>query len=411
MKPGTASAAGRSGQELEGPPAAMYNRVSRAPVLPGNVVNEQSRGLSERRVTQMKAVLLVGGEGTRLRPLTCNTVKAMVPILNQPFFAHLLAYLASHGVDDIVVTLCYLPDRIGSRFADGRSWGVTLTYVMEETPLGTAGAVKNAEQHLDGDFFVFNGDIITNIDLRAMLAFHRRKQAVATIALTPVEDPSAYGVVDTGPDGRVRRFIEKPPRDQAPTNMINAGIYVLDASVLRGVPQGRQCMFERQVFPDLLAAGAPVYAFPTTDYWIDIGTPEKYRQVQYDLLQGRCSSQLEDAGPGVGASLHIDPTAAVEGQVRFGHHCSVGAGARILGPTVLGDGCTVLDGATVDRSIVWKGARVGRGAAVRECVIGERTSIGDGAVVEAAAVLGDSVVITPGACVKAGQKIWPDTTV
>lgn len=359
----------------------------------------------------MKAVLLVGGEGTRLRPLTCNTVKAMVPILNRPFFAHLLAYLASHGVDDIVVTLCYLPDRIESRFADGRASGVRLAYVMEETPLGTAGAVKNAEPCLDGAFFVFNGDILTNIDLRAMLAFHRQRRAVATIALTPVEDPSAYGVVDTGPDGRVKRFIEKPPRHEAPTNMINAGIYVLDASVLQGVPKGEPCMFERQVFPSLLAAGAPVYAFPTTDYWIDIGTPEKYRQVQYDLLLGKCSSPLGDAHREAGAEPRLDASAVVEGPVRFGSHCSVGAGARVIGPAVLGDACTVLDGSTVDRAVIWANARIGRGAAVRECVIGEKASVGDRGVVEAGAVVGDNVVITPGGRVAAGQKIWPDTTV
>ncbi len=359
----------------------------------------------------MKAVLLVGGEGTRLRPLTCNTVKAMVPILNRPFFAHLLAYLSSHGVDDIVVTLCYLPDRIAGSFADGSSSGVRLAYVMEETPLGTAGAVKNAERHVDGPFFVFNGDILTNIDLRAMLAFHRHRGAVATIALTPVEDPSAYGVVETGPDGRVKRFIEKPPRDQAPTNMINAGIYVLEPAVLGEVPPGQSCMFERQVFPTLLAEGAPVYAFSTSDYWIDIGTPDKYRQVQYDLLQGRCTSPLEGAGPGAGDGLRLDATAAITGQVRFGQSCSVGAGARIIGPAVLGDGCTILDGSTVDRAIIWAGARIGRGASVRECVIGQKATVGDQGMVEAGAVLGDNVVISAGRRVEAGQRVWPDTTI
>lgn len=358
----------------------------------------------------MKAVLLVGGEGTRLRPLTCNTVKAMVPILNRPFLAHLLAYLASHGVDDIVATLCYLPDRIGGQFGDGSACGVKLTYVMEETPLGTAGAVKNAEPCLDGSFFVFNGDILTDIDLRAMLAFHRRSGAVATIALTPVEDPSAYGVVDTAPDGRVKRFIEKPPRHEAPTNMINAGIYVLDPSVLDRVPKGQPCMFERQVFPGLLAAGARVYAFPTTDYWIDIGTPDKYRQVQYDLLEGKCASPLQNARPGGGAAPRLDRSAAVDGPVLFGSDCTIGAGARIKGPAVLGDGCTVLDGSTVDRAVIWTGARIGRGATVRDCVIGGKTTVGDRCVVEAGAVVGDSVVVTAGSRVAAGQKVWPDTT-
>lgn len=358
----------------------------------------------------MKAVLLVGGEGTRLRPLTCNTVKAMVPILNRPFFAHLLAYLAGHGVDDIVATLCYLPDRIGGRFGDGGACGVRLTYVMEETPLGTAGAVKNAEPSLDGPFFVVNGDILTNLDLRAMLDFHRRSGAVATIALTPVEDPSAYGVVEAAPGGRVKRFIEKPPRHEAPTNMINAGIYILEASVLAEVPKGQPCMFERQVFPGLLAAGAPVYAFPSTDYWIDIGTPEKYRQVQYDLLEGRCPSPLPNATPTAGAAPRLDPSAVVDGPVLFGSRCTVGAGARITGPAVVGDGCTVLDGSTVDRAIIWAGARIGQGASVRECVIGERTSVGERGIVEAGAVVGDNVVLTAGGRVAAGQKIWPDTT-
>jgi len=201
----------------------------------------------------MKAVLLVGGEGTRLRPLTCNTVKAMVPVVNRPFLEHLLGYLSSHDVDDIVVTLCYLPDCIESRFGNGSEAGITLAYVMEETPLGTAGAVKNAESHLDGVFFVFNGDIITNIDLRAMLSFHRQRNAVATIALTPVEDPSAYGVVETSGDGRVKRFIEKPPPGEAPTNLINAGIYILEPAVLRGVPQGTRCMFEHHLSPSRLS--------------------------------------------------------------------------------------------------------------------------------------------------------------
>lgn len=356
----------------------------------------------------MKAVLLVGGEGTRLRPLTCNTVKAMVPMLNRPFFAHLLGYLAGHGVDDIVVTCCYLPDRISSRFGGGSHHGVRLTYVMEETPLGTAGAVKNAEGRLDGAFFVFNGDIVTGIDLQAMLAFHRRRRAVATIALTPVEDPSAYGVVDTAPDGRVMRFIEKPPRHEAPSNMINAGIYVLEASVLEGVPPGEHCMFERQVFPGLLSAGAPVYAFSTRDYWIDIGTPDNYRQVQYDLLLGKCPGPPGEDGPAAG--LRLDPAAMVEGPVRFGSGCTIGAGARITGPAVLGDGCTVLEGSIVDRAIIWANARIGSGAAVRECVIGEKTIIGDGGIVEAGAVVGDSVVVTPGTRVAAGQKVWPDTT-
>ncbi len=363
----------------------------------------------------MKAVLLVGGEGTRLRPLTCNTVKAMVPIVNKPFLEHLLAYLSSHGVDDIVVALCYLPDRIESRFGDGTGSGVKLAYVMEETPLGTAGAVKNSESHLDGAFFVFNGDIITNIDLRAMLSFHRERNAVATIALTPVENPSAYGVVETSADGRVKRFTEKPPPGQAPTNLINAGIYILDPAVLRGVPQGIPCMFEHHLFPTLLSEGAAVFAYPTNDYWIDIGTPEKYRQVQYDLLLGKCASYLShgitEAG-GVSANrTGVHPSAVVEGPVAFGSNCSIGAGARIKGPAVLGDGCSISDGSIIDKAIIWRNVRVGKEASIRESVIGDNCSVGNYSVIDSGSVVGDNVVVTEGSHLQMGQKVWPDTTV
>jgi len=363
----------------------------------------------------MKAVLLVGGEGTRLRPLTCNTVKAMVPVVNRPFFEHLLDYLNSHDVDDIVVTLCYLPDCIESRFGNGSDWGVKLAYVMEETPLGTAGAVKNAEPHLDGTFFVFNGDIITNIDLRAMLSFHRQRKAQATIALTPVENPSAYGVVETGADGRVKRFIEKPPPGQAPTNLINAGIYILEPAVLRGVLPGVRCMFEHHLFPSLLSEGAAVYAYPTADYWIDIGTPEKYRQVQYDLLVGTCASSLPHKNRGSekvhSTSTSVHPSAIVVGPVAFGDNCSIGAGACIKGPAVLGDGCIISDGAIVDKAIMWRNVLVGKGASIRESVIGDNCSVGDHSIIESGSVVGDNVVISEGSHLQASQKVWPDTTV
>lgn len=363
----------------------------------------------------MKAVLLVGGEGTRLRPLTCNTVKAMVPIVNRPFLEHLLGYLRSHGVDDIVVTLCYLPECIERRLGNGAACGVRLAYVMEKTPLGTAGAVKNAQSHLDGPFFVLNGDIMTNIDLRGMLSFHRERRAIATIALTPVENPSAYGVVETAPDGRVKRFIEKPPPGQAPTNMINAGIYVLEPEVLRCVPRGTPCMFEHHVFPTLLSEGAAVFAYPTRDYWIDIGTPEKYRQVQYDLLLGNCASALwagEVRADGVDMErVTLHPSAMVEGPVALGAGCSVEAGARILGPTVLGEGCVISEGAVVDRTIVWRNVRFGKKASICESVVGDDCSIGDGSVIEGGCVLGDHVVISEGRRLEPAQKVWPDTTI
>lgn len=364
----------------------------------------------------MKAVLLVGGEGTRLRPLTCNTVKAMVPILNRPFFGHLVDYLIGHGVDDIVVTLCYLPDRIEDVFGNGTDLGAKLTYVMEENPLGTAGAVKNAEPYLlDGPFFVFNGDIFTSIDLRAMLSFHRQRKARVTIALTPVENPSAYGVVETNTDGRVKRFIEKPPAHEAPTNFINAGIYILEPEILLQIPRGTPFMFEKDLFPNLIASGVPLYGYTTHDYWIDIGTPDKYRQVQYDLLQGRCGNSLcrrvLNNQRGAKASGDIHPSAVVQGSVVIGTDCSIGAGVIIIGPTVIGNRCTILESSTVDRVIIWDNVRIGKGTIVRESVVGNNCSIGDGCLIETGSIIGDNVVISDNTRLPENQRVWPDMRV
>lgn len=363
----------------------------------------------------MQAVLLVGGEGTRLRPLTYNTVKAMVPVLNKPFLEHLIYYLARHGIYDIIVTLCYLPDCIESYFGDGSRFGVKLTYVMEKTPLGTAGAVKNAEKYLDEVFFVFNGDIFTDLDLRAMLSFHRRRKAKVTIALTPVEDPTAYGVVEMDSRRRVKRFVEKPPRDEVTSNLINAGTYILDREVIQDIPPNTPFMFERHLFPMLLDKGVPVYGYPSDAYWIDIGTPQKYRQLQYDLLQGKGTAvpggqiRRERADSDKGCLIH--PTAIIEGPVVLGTNCSIGAGVRIQGPSVVGDGCRILDGALIDRAVLWRNVVVANQAYLRECVVGDNSSIGEGCLVEQGAVIGDNVIVTKGSRFTAAEKIGPDTTV
>ena len=363
----------------------------------------------------MQAVLLVGGEGTRLRPLTCKTVKAMVPILNRPFLEHLVHYLAQHGIDEIIVTLCYLPDTIERYFGDGRKFGVKLTYVVEESPLGTAGAVKNAERYLDDTFYVLNGDIFTDLDLKRMLAFHRERQSKATIALTPVDDPSAYGVVETGSDGRVRRFVEKPKREEAISNLINAGTYILERDVLGDMPPNTHCMFEHHVFPTLLGKDSPVYAYPSDAYWIDIGTPQKYCRVQYDLLEGRGDSPLYVAGTseglGSGAGFLVHSTAKVEGPVVIGDDCSIGAHVQIKGPAVIGDSCTILDGAAVERCILWSKVVVGRNASLKDCIVGSNTSIGEGSFVDEGSVIGENVTVSDGSRLEPAQKIWPDTVV
>ncbi len=363
----------------------------------------------------MQALLLVGGEGTRLRPLTCKTVKAMVPIVNRPFLEHLFSYLARHGVDDIVITLCYLPDKIEEYFGDGSSFGVKLTYVMEESPLGTAGAVKNAERYLGERFFVFNGDIFTDLDLGAMMRFHCEREARATIALTPVEDPSAYGVVETDPQGRVRRFVEKPKREEATTNLINAGTYILEGAVLQDVPPNTRYMFEHDLFPTMLQNGQLVCAYPSDAYWIDIGTPQKYCQVQYDLLQGKgwssLSSPAKDARPGFGARSSLHATASVEGPVIVGDDCSIGPHARVKGPVVMGNNCRVLEGAAIEASIIWNNVVVGRNAWLGGCIVGSNSSIGEGCSVGQGVVIGEGVTVTDGVRLEPGRKIWPDTRV
>jgi len=365
----------------------------------------------------MKAVLLVGGEGTRLRPLTCNTVKAMVPILNKPFLEHMIRYLRSYGVDDIILALCYLPERIERYFGDGSRFGVRLTYVMEESPLGTAGAVKNADAYLDDTFLVFNGDIFTDIDLNEMLAFHHERRAKATLAMTPVEDPTAYGVIETEDDGRVRRFLEKPSWEEVTTNQINAGIYILEREILEDIPPGSHFMFEHHLFPDLLARGVPIYGYPSQGYWIDIGTPEKYLQVHLDLLHGKGTTALlerldtgETLRHGGGASS-IHPTASIEGPVVLASGCSIGAGVRIKGPVAIGEGCQILEGATVEGAVLWRNVYVGRKASVRSCIIGDSSHIGDGSSVDHSSIIGDHVTIARNSRLSPDSKIWPGTEI
>lgn len=353
----------------------------------------------------IKAVILAGGQGTRLRPLTCNMPKGMVPILNRPFLEHLLCYLKHHGVEEVVLALGHRSQQIEESCADGSLCGVKLTCVAEETPLGTAGAVKNAERYLDGPFLVFNGDIFTDIHLGRMYDFHRQRKARATIALTEVEDPSHYGVVVMNARQRVQRFIEKPPRESAPSHMINAGVYILEPSVLEDVPANTPFMFEHHLFPLLLEKGAPVYGYSQRSYWIDMGTIGKYLQVHHDLLGGRCSCSIDlpQRGPGI-----VHPTARISGQVILGDGCVVGAGACIEGPASLGAGCVVGEDAHIVGSVLWEKVTVGRGARLRHCIIAANGAVGDGSVISDGSVLGEGVAIPPGVTLPPGTVRWPE---
>lgn len=311
----------------------------------------------------MKALLLTGGFGTRLRPLTLTRPKHLLPVANRAHILHVFDLLQRHGVDEAVLLTSYLASTFDYLVEVARGRGMTLEVTQEVEPLGTAGALKNAEALTGGEtFLVFNGDVLTDVDLTRIVDFHRRADAEATIWLTPVDDPSAYGVVPTDADGRVQAFVEKPPPGEAPTNLINAGIYVLEPSVLDRIPSGQTWSIERATFPALVEEGARLFATAVPAYWMDIGTPEKYLQANLDALAGRFAME--------GLRLEGERVAA--------------AGSRIapdarLSCSCLGAGATVEPGATVEESVLLPGVTVGEGAKVRRSVLGEGVVVAPGA--------------------------------
>ena len=327
----------------------------------------------------MKAVILVGGEGTRLRPLSYYVPKPMVPVLNQPFLEHTIANLKKYGIDCFILAASHLPEVIQNYFGDGAESGIQLTYCVEQSPLGTAGGVKNAERYLDSTFVVLNGDIFTDLDIDDMLAFHRRKRAKATIALTLVDNPCAFGVVETDSDGRVRCFIEKPSLDRVTSHWINAGFYILEPEVLRYVPPGSHYMFERGLFPLLLELGEPVYSYPISNYWLDMGTPEKYFQLNCDLLMSKAKSALKEDlredGTYCGEDVFIHSKAEIAGPALIGNGCKIGQGVYVKGPVVIGQDCHVEEGASIETAVLWNGVRVGGGASLKQCIVGSNAKI------------------------------------
>ncbi|HEX2057544.1 MAG TPA: NDP-sugar synthase [Actinomycetota bacterium] len=310
----------------------------------------------------MKALILAGGLGTRLRPLTNTRPKHLLPVANRAHVDHVLDLLARHGIHDVVLLTSYLASRFEPVVAAARGRGLNLEVTREEEPLGTAGALKHAEALTGGEtFLALNGDVLTDVDLSAIVDFHQSSEAEATIWLTPVDDPSAYGVVPTDGNGRVQEFVEKPPPGRAPTNLINAGIYVLEPSVLDRVPAGEVWSIERATFPALVDEGARLFATAVPAYWMDIGTPEKYRRANIDALEGRFAME--------GLALHGDRVAAQGAEIAEGARVSC---------SCLGAGTIVEPGATVERSVLLPGVTVGEGATVRDSVLGEGVKVRPG---------------------------------
>lgn len=352
----------------------------------------------------MRAVVLVGGEGTRLRPLTFTTPKPLLPIANRPFLEWQLSWLGSHGVKEVVLSVGYLPDGFSTRFPDGRFDGVELGYAVESEPLGTAGGIRFAAEGTRERFVVCNGDVLTTLDLDAMVRFHDEHDAEATISLTRVEDPSAFGVVPTRPGGEVVAFVEKPPPGQAPTDWINAGTYVLEPSVLDLVPPRLHVSIERETFPQLLERGRRLFAMHSDAYWLDIGTPEKYLQAHRDVLAGRLGGPPapdaveREPGVWVQGDVDVEPGAMLEAPVLLGPGTRVASGARVAG-SVLGASCEVGHGARVLRSVLLDGARLERDAEAVDSVLGA------GAVLGADVIAADHTVVGEGATVPAGSRV------
>ena len=356
----------------------------------------------------MRAILLAGGQGTRLRPLTLNTPKPVVPIFDRPFLQYQIDVLRQiPEVDEIVLSLNYQPHRIREVFGDGSALGVRLTYGVEPEPLGTGGAIRFAAGDYRGEpLIVFNGDVFTSVDLQALVALHRDRKAQATIVLTPVENPSAYGLVETDRDGNIQAFVEKPKPDEIRCNTINAGIYVLDPALLERIPHGRPSSVERDYFPSLIRDKHTFVAHVSNGYWLDIGTPAKYRQAHEDIMSGRFRAApfLDAAGGTV-----VSPSASIAKDVALGSPCFIGEGAVIgrgtrIGPnTVVGSGCRIGMNAVLEGTILWPDTHVGDDAhlgavvAGRGCRIGAHTSItGDGMVGDQS-VITDYSVLGPGA--------------
>jgi NDP-sugar pyrophosphorylase family protein len=344
----------------------------------------------------MRAVILAGGEGTRLRPLTLSTPKPVVPVVDRPFLRHQLELLARAGVREVVFSVAYRPERVEAVFGDGRGLGMTIRYRVEDTPLGTGGAVRHALELLDERTIVMNGDVLTDVDLAALVSRHQAERAAATILLTPVANPAAYGLVDTDARGRVLRFLEKPQPHEITTDTINAGIYVIETRVLDLIPPGVSHSIERGFFPALLARGELVLGPVHRGYWIDIGTPEKYLQVHRDILRGRFPVPLEaapQAGGFVAAGARVAPGALLEAPFFVGPRCEVEDGARLGPDAVLVSGVHLGAGASVRDSVLWDGVEAGPHAAIEGSLLGPGVRVGRHARVRGA-LLGEGSVVS-----------------
>ncbi len=359
---------------------------------------------------------MAGGEGTRLRPMTANQPKPLLPVVNRPIMEHVLRLLKRHGFDETVVTVQFLASLVRTYFGDGNDLDMHLTYATEETPLGTAGSVKNAEAALKDDaFLVISGDALTDIDLAAVVEAHRKRSALVTVCLKRVPDPLEFGIVITDEDDRIERFLEKPTWGQVFSDTVNTGIYVMEPEVFRHIARGQSADWSGDVLPALLDMGAPVFGYVAEGYWEDVGTHESYLRAQADVLTGQVDVTIDgfEVAPGIwmGEGAQVDPDAVLRGPIAIGDYAKVEGGAELGELTVLGSNVVVSRGAFLERAVVHDNVFIGPQVSLRGCVIGKNTDVMRGARIEEGAVVGDECVVEEEAYLSDGVKVYPFKTI
>jgi mannose-1-phosphate guanylyltransferase/phosphomannomutase len=363
----------------------------------------------------MKAVIMAGGEGTRLRPLTSNCPKPMLPLANRPMMEHIVGLCKRHGIDEIVVTVAFLANQIRTYFGDGSAFGVRMVYATEDQPLGTAGSVRNAMAELDERFLVISGDVLTDIDLDRIIDFHDEHKAMATIGLVAVDNPLEFGIVITKDDGSVERFLEKPTWGQVFSDTINTGIFVLEPEIFDYIDADKPVDFSSEVFPALLADGKPLFGAVAKGYWEDVGTLESYVSAHKDVMDGRVQVDVPgfEMGQGVwlGEGADVHPEAKIEGFAIIGENCRIEAGARVGDYTVLGSNVRVRGDADLERTVVHDNAYLGEGVRLHGAVIGRSSDLRRGARCDDGSVVGDECFIGENAHVSSGVKVYPFKTV
>ncbi|HTX02051.1 MAG TPA: sugar phosphate nucleotidyltransferase [Candidatus Acidoferrales bacterium] len=363
----------------------------------------------------MKAVVMAGGEGSRLRPLTSRTPKPLVPIANKPVMQHIIELLRRHGITELVANVHYLADEIESYFGDGSNFGVSITYVVEDTPLGTAGAVKLAQPLLSDDFLVISGDVLTDCDISAIVERHRSQRNDATIGLMRVSNPLEFGVVITDDDGRISRFLEKPSWGEVFSDTINTGIYVLRPHVLDRMERGSVYDFSRDIFPPMLRDGERLGSYILQSYWTDVGNLQQYQQANYDTLAGHVETEHSgieiEAGIWTGERCRIHPSAELTGPLQLGDDVQIGEGVTLEGPATIGDRTIIGDRAKIVRAVVWDDAYVGADSSLTDCTVADHDILKDHVVVGEGVVIGSRVTVGSSARIRPLLRIWPDKTI